>query len=286
MPRYDLHDRISKADLAGTLACLSLGANPNAPGPDGLLPLQSASLPSNSGPLVRALLCAGADPRMAAPGLGVDLLAWACRESHWAGACAIAAAHPGMITKAHCDSLDRHGASIAMGAAALGDLAALRAVAKACPEAAQAPDRRGADPFWHACEGASSSCAAFLADSCRLDAVYPDGSTPVHMAAKLPRADALRTLASRGARFDTLDERGRTALHCAAFGGSWLCAALAIASGCPLDAFDFDGMDAYSTATSMGHGQAAAAILAAMEAAELASQSEGRSEGSSSRSWL
>lgn len=235
----ELCDLLIRGDESAAIAALKAGADPNHLSLSGERPLHLALRSTSSDLMIRRLVAFGAD--LSLPNRqGLTPLALACQESFWPAACSLVDQGSPLDSRI-AEARSRFGASIACAAASLDHPSCLARALSALPELGQERDLKGCDPFWHACESLSESCARLLVDFVDPSIRYFDGSSPLHMAAQLEDAGPLRQLLALGLSWMAFDERGRSPLHRAAEMSLACCQALLQAGADPLD-MDKEGM--------------------------------------------
>ena len=259
---------LARGEAQDALAALAQGADANAIDESGQSALRVACEDARAELLIPALLRAGARLRPDADGL--DPLEACCQGSNWIAACALAGAEQARVQQRHLDFPDRYGTRLASAAAALGQIGLLRKLAEIDPMMAWACDAKGFDPFWHACESGNPRSAEFLCPLAPPDKSYPDGTTRLHLAARVGSPSMVKSLIDRGARIGALDLEGQTCMHHAAFSGSTGAAQELLRAGEPHGEPDLEGRRPLQIALVMHNHDIAFLLHSLSERDELA----------------
>ncbi|BFF92570.1 ankyrin repeat and KH domain-containing protein mask [Drosophila madeirensis] len=184
-----------------------------------------------------------------------------------------------LANKADVNAVDNEGHSVVHWATVCGEVESLRVVLSAGANVAQ-PDVNGGTPLHYAAQmcGASydskqqSSNSSKLAleilgillshpQSC-VDVQDKDGRQPLLWAASAGSAKAVIALVKAGARVESADKDGLTALHCAGSRGHTECIDTLISlCGAPTDLIDSNGCTALHYAVTLGHADSTARLL-------------------------
>uniref|UniRef100_A0A6P4FCE5 Inversin n=1 Tax=Drosophila rhopaloa TaxID=1041015 RepID=A0A6P4FCE5_DRORH len=186
-----------------------------------------------------------------------------------------------LANKADVNAVDNEGHSVVHWATVCGEVESLRAVLAAGASVAK-PDANGGTPLHYAAQmcGAShdSKQQASSSSSSRLsleilgillshpqssvDVQDKDGRQPLLWAASAGSAKAVIALVKAGARVESSDKDGLTALHCAGSRGHTECIDTLIGlCGAPTDLIDSNGCTALHYAVTLGHADATARLL-------------------------
>ncbi|XP_039494115.1 inversin-A isoform X2 [Drosophila santomea] len=186
-----------------------------------------------------------------------------------------------LANKAEVNAVDNEGHSVVHWATVCGEVESLRAVLAAGASVAK-PDANGGTPLHYAAQmcGAShdSKQQASSSTSSRLsleilgillshpqssvDVQDKDGRQPLLWAASAGSAKAVIALVKAGARVESSDKDGLTALHCAGSRGHTECIDTLIGlCGAPTDLIDSNGCTALHYAVTLGHADATARLL-------------------------
>ncbi|EDW68267.2 LOW QUALITY PROTEIN: uncharacterized protein Dvir_GJ24619 [Drosophila virilis] len=183
-----------------------------------------------------------------------------------------------LANKADVNAVDNEGHSVVHWATVCGEIEALRAVLAAGASVAQ-PDVNGGTPLHYAAQmcGASydnklKSNSSKLAleilgillahPQSSVDVQDKDGRQPLLWAASAGSAKAVIALVKAGARVESADKDGLTALHCAGSRGHTECIDTLISlCGAPTDLIDTNGCTALHYAVTLGHADATARLL-------------------------
>ncbi|XP_017082804.2 LOW QUALITY PROTEIN: inversin [Drosophila eugracilis] len=186
-----------------------------------------------------------------------------------------------LANKADVNAVDNEGHSVVHWATVCGEVESLRAVLAAGASVAK-PDANGGTPLHYAAQmcGAShdSKQQASSSNSSRLsleilgillshpqssvDVQDKDGRQPLLWAASAGSAKAVIALVKAGARVESSDKDGLTALHCAGSRGHTECIDTLIGlCGAPTDLIDSNGCTALHYAVTLGHADATARLL-------------------------
>ncbi|XP_043655302.1 uncharacterized protein LOC122621499 isoform X2 [Drosophila teissieri] len=186
-----------------------------------------------------------------------------------------------LANKAEVNAVDNEGHSVVHWATVCGEVESLRAVLAAGASVAK-PDANGGTPLHYAAQmcGAShdSKQQASCSSSSRLsleilgillshpqssvDVQDKDGRQPLLWAASAGSAKAVIALVKAGARVESSDKDGLTALHCAGSRGHTECIDTLIGlCGAPTDLIDSNGCTALHYAVTLGHADATARLL-------------------------
>ncbi|XP_036673554.3 uncharacterized protein [Drosophila suzukii] len=186
-----------------------------------------------------------------------------------------------LANKADVNAVDNEGHSVVHWATVCGEVESLRAVLAAGASVAK-PDANGGTPLHYAAQmcGAShdSKQQASSSTSSRLsleilgillshpqssvDVQDKDGRQPLLWAASAGSAKAVIALVKAGARVESSDKDGLTALHCAGSRGHTECIDTLIGlCGAPTDLIDSNGCTALHYAVTLGHADATARLL-------------------------
>lgn len=136
------------------------------------------------------------------------------------------------------------------------------------PAAAPEPDTRTAEQKAEdeaygniANKSSLAEVDALLRSVADVNAVYRDGSTPLHRAARSASPDVVRLLIDRGAHVNAVDRAGATPLHRAAQSASVDVMCLLIAKGARVNATDKDGVTPLYTVVDEERPEAVRALL-------------------------
>ncbi|TDG41795.1 hypothetical protein AWZ03_011782 [Drosophila navojoa] len=183
-----------------------------------------------------------------------------------------------LANKADVNAVDNEGHSVVHWATVCGEIEALRAVLAAGASVAK-PDVNGGTPLHYAAQmcGASydnkqQSNSSKLAleilgillahPQASVDVQDKDGRQPLLWAASAGSAKAVIALVKAGARVESADKDGLTALHCAGSRGHTECIDTLISlCGAPTDLIDSNGCTALHYAVTLGHADATARLL-------------------------
>ncbi|XP_022216119.2 protein phosphatase 1 regulatory subunit 12A [Drosophila obscura] len=190
-----------------------------------------------------------------------------------------------LANKADVNAVDNEGHSVVHWATVCGEVESLRAVLSAGANVAQ-PDVNGGTPLHYAAQmcGASydskqqSSSSSSSSSSSKLaleilgillshpqssvDVQDKDGRQPLLWAASAGSAKAVIALVKAGARVESADKDGLTALHCAGSRGHTECIDTLISlCGAPTDLIDSNGCTALHYAVTLGHADSTARLL-------------------------
>ncbi|XP_017009616.2 uncharacterized protein [Drosophila takahashii] len=186
-----------------------------------------------------------------------------------------------LANRADVNAVDNEGHSVVHWATVCGEVESLRAVLAAGASVAK-PDANGGTPLHYAAQmcGAShdSKQQASSTASSRLsleilgillshpqssvDVQDKDGRQPLLWAASAGSAKAVIALVKAGARVESSDKDGLTALHCAGSRGHTECIDTLIGlCGAPTDLIDSNGCTALHYAVTLGHADATARLL-------------------------
>ncbi|XP_049303667.1 uncharacterized protein LOC105227654 isoform X1 [Bactrocera dorsalis] len=184
-----------------------------------------------------------------------------------------------LANKADVNAVDNEGHSVVHWATVCGEVEALRSVLAAGANIA-IPDLNGGTPLHYAAQmcGASVDNKVGQANATKLaleilgillshphssvDVQDKDGRQPLLWAASAGSAKAVIALVKAGARVESADKDGLTALHCAASRGHTECLDTLISlCGAPTDLIDSNGCTALHYAVTLGHADATARLL-------------------------
>ncbi|XP_030369378.1 ankycorbin [Scaptodrosophila lebanonensis] len=184
-----------------------------------------------------------------------------------------------LANKADVNAVDNEGHSVVHWATVCGEVEALRAVLAAGACVAK-PDINGGTPLHYAAQmcGASYENKLGKSNSHKLsleilgillghpqssvDVQDKDGRQPLLWAASAGSAKAVIALVKAGARVESADKDGLTAIHCAASRGHTECIDTLIGlCGAPTDLIDSNGCTALHYAVTLGHADATARLL-------------------------
>ncbi|KAH8417879.1 hypothetical protein KR222_007557 [Zaprionus bogoriensis] len=185
-----------------------------------------------------------------------------------------------LANKADVNAVDNEGHSVVHWATVCGEIEALRAVLAAGASVAK-PDVNGGTPLHYAAQmcGASYSDSKLQASNSSklaleilgillshpqtsVDVQDKDGRQPLLWAASAGSAKAVLALVKAGARVESADKDGLTALHCAGSRGHTECIDTLISlCGAPTDLIDSNGCTALHYAVTLGHADATARLL-------------------------
>ncbi|XP_034114180.1 ankycorbin [Drosophila albomicans] len=185
-----------------------------------------------------------------------------------------------LANKADVNAVDNEGHSVVHWATVCGEIEALRAVLAAGASVAK-PDVNGGTPLHYAAQMCGASYDSKLqsnSNSSKLaleilgillshpqtsvDVQDKDGRQPLLWAASAGSAKAVIALVKAGARVESCDKDGLTALHCAASRGHTECIDTLISlCGAPTDLIDSNGCTALHYAVTLGHADATARLL-------------------------
>lgn len=271
---------LSDGSAQRVIQALQRGANPGVRDNMGQTALHLACADASSESLISLLARAGA--RLEPNAAGDDPIAWCCLRSYWISACALASRPEIEVGAHHLAVRDRHGSHLGCAAAALGHLGTLRRLWSADRSMAEQCDAHGVDAFWHACECGNRLCAEFLAPLAPAEKRYIDGSTRMHMAARLGSADVVAMLASMGAPLGLFDFQGRSAMHLAAERGSPDTILALAQAGEPIDSLDEFGLDPLMVSIESRQEAARCVLLSLTECQQIREATEEGSSGESS----
>ncbi|XP_002013059.2 uncharacterized protein LOC6587487 [Drosophila persimilis] len=184
-----------------------------------------------------------------------------------------------LANKADVNAVDNEGHSVVHWATVCGEVESLRAVLAAGANVAQ-PDVNGGTPLHYAAQmcGASYDSKQQQSNSSKLaleilgillahpqssvDVQDKDGRQPLLWAASAGSAKAMIALVKAGARVESADKDGLTALHCAGSRGHTECIDTLISlCGAPTDLIDSNGCTALHYAVTLGHADSTARLL-------------------------
>ncbi|GAB0094139.1 Ankyrin repeat [Sergentomyia squamirostris] len=183
-----------------------------------------------------------------------------------------------LANKADVNALDGEGHSVVHWAIVCGEIEALRAVLAAGADVAT-PDINGGSPMHYSAqmcgtnfEGKTGQASSKLAldilnillhhPKSSVDLMDKDGRQPLLWAASAGSEKAVLALVKAGARIESCDKDGLTALHCAASRGHTGCIDTLIGlCGAPTDLIDSNGCTALHYAVTLGHADATALLL-------------------------
>ncbi|XP_068155259.1 LOW QUALITY PROTEIN: uncharacterized protein [Drosophila tropicalis] len=184
-----------------------------------------------------------------------------------------------LANKADVNAVDNEGHSVVHWATVCGEVESLRAVLAAGANVAK-PDVNGGTPLHYAAQmcGASHDSSKQGSNSSKLaleilgillahpqssvDVQDKDGRQPLLWAASAGSAKAVIALVKAGARVESADKDGLTALHCAGSRGHTECIDTLISlCGAPTDLIDSNGCTALHYAVTLGHADATARLL-------------------------
>lgn len=286
-PAEALLRSIAEGNLAGAKQALDAGADPNAKSHEGT-PAVVMAVELGDEACLRALLAAGASPNCFLDGDGNAALARAIVQNNRAGC---------------LSALSEAGAKLDVGyaplcrAASMGSLDALNALIKAGADV-NGRDSGGWTPLMLACEHGAEECARSLigagarlnpplrarcdsaagsavasghekclelliAAGIDLDQADDGGWTPVMLAARDGRTEALSMLIEAGANIDAkLVGRPLCALSMAAANGHFGCLELLVSAGASLAAPGEDGAPVIVETARQGHARCLRLLLA------------------------
>lgn len=253
-----LHLAAAAGNAAGVKLLLAAGARVDRPTRGGMTALQFAAATRSASALrrqatVKALLAAGARTGARANKGRWTALHMAAIQGH-AGVVKILLA-AGADTRLR----DRRGRTPLQAAQAARQrrTAQLLASAGRRPNRAATarpgrPDCRGwlTAGFWR--RAGTADVRRCLAAGSRVDARTGRGSTPLHWAAYVNNAAAVKALVAAGAKVDARDARNRTPAHSAASGGAGAAVRALIAAGADVSARSADGRTPADEARSKG----------------------------------
>ncbi|KAH8268491.1 hypothetical protein KR026_007811 [Drosophila bipectinata] len=186
-----------------------------------------------------------------------------------------------LANKADVNAVDNEGHSVVHWATVCGEVESLRAVLAAGASVAK-PDANGGTPLHYAAQmcgathdskqQASSTASTKLSleilgillghPQSSVDVQDKDGRQPLLWAASAGSAKAVIALVKAGARVESSDKDGLTALHCAGSRGHTECIDTLIGlCGAPTDLIDSNGCTALHYAVTLGHADATARLL-------------------------
>ncbi|XP_017041878.1 uncharacterized protein LOC108088543 [Drosophila ficusphila] len=186
-----------------------------------------------------------------------------------------------LANKADVNAVDNEGHSVVHWATVCGEVESLRAVLAAGASVSK-PDANGGTPLHYAAQmcgashdskhQASSSSSTKLSleilgillshPQSSVDVQDKDGRQPLLWAASAGSAKAVIALVKAGARVESSDKDGLTALHCAGSRGHTECIDTLIGlCGAPTDLIDSNGCTALHYAVTLGHADATARLL-------------------------
>ncbi|KAH8306439.1 hypothetical protein KR018_011520 [Drosophila ironensis] len=186
-----------------------------------------------------------------------------------------------LANKADVNAVDNEGHSVVHWATVCGEVESLRAVLAAGASVAK-PDANGGTPLHYAAQmcGASHDSKQQVSSSASsklsleilgillahpqssVDVQDKDGRQPLLWAASAGSAKAVIALVKAGARVESSDKDGLTALHCAGSRGHTECIDTLIGlCGAPTDLIDSNGCTALHYAVTLGHADATARLL-------------------------
>ncbi|EDV95035.1 GH24355 [Drosophila grimshawi] len=183
-----------------------------------------------------------------------------------------------LANKADVNAVDNEGHSVVHWATVCGEIEALRAVLAAGAGVAK-PDVNGGTPLHYAAQMCGASYDSKLqSNSSKLaleiigillahpqtsvDVQDKDGRQPLLWAASAGSAKAVIALVKAGARVESADKDGLTALHCSGSRGHTECIDTLISlCGAPTDLIDSNGCTALHYAVTLGHADATARLL-------------------------
>ncbi|KAH8326504.1 hypothetical protein KR067_009280 [Drosophila pandora] len=186
-----------------------------------------------------------------------------------------------LANKAEVNAVDNEGHSVVHWATVCGEVESLRAVLAAGASVAK-PDANGGTPLHYAAQmcgathdskqQASSTASTKLSleilgillshPQSSVDVQDKDGRQPLLWAASAGSAKAVIALVKAGARVESSDKDGLTALHCAGSRGHTECIDTLIGlCGAPTDLIDSNGCTALHYAVTLGHADATARLL-------------------------
>ncbi|KAH8363128.1 hypothetical protein KR084_005587 [Drosophila pseudotakahashii] len=186
-----------------------------------------------------------------------------------------------LANRADVNAVDNEGHSVVHWATVCGEVESLRAVLAAGASVAK-PDANGGTPLHYAAQmcgashdskqQASSNASSRLSleilgillshPQSSVDVQDKDGRQPLLWAASAGSAKAVIALVKAGARVESSDKDGLTALHCAGSRGHTECIDTLIGlCGAPTDLIDSNGCTALHYAVTLGHADATARLL-------------------------
>ncbi|KAH8251733.1 hypothetical protein KR038_005554 [Drosophila bunnanda] len=188
-----------------------------------------------------------------------------------------------LANKADVNAVDNEGHSVVHWATVCGEVESLRAVLAAGASVAK-PDANGGTPLHYAAQmcgashdnkqqsSSSSSSSSRLSleilgillahPQSSVDVQDKDGRQPLLWAASAGSAKAVIALVKAGARVESSDKDGLTALHCAGSRGHTECIDTLIGlCGAPTDLIDSNGCTALHYAVTLGHADSTARLL-------------------------